>query len=121
LYKYIITKSLIPVISDNLNTYPGSKDVWEFLRFKWRPINYQIGFINLNNDKLYKWDKNTEEHNIWGMSKIFISDMAELDDENLFENMLVYGDLSKKHFEFLNSNRTFLKDREMIRLYAFKK
>ncbi len=121
LYKYIITTSKIPVISDNLNTSPGSMDVWKYLKFVWNPKNYTIGYINLQIDRIYNWNKKTEDHNIWGMSKTFISDMAELDDENLFENMLEYGDLSKQHYVFLNTNKAYLKDREMVRLYACRK
>ncbi len=121
LYKYIVTTSEIPVISDNLNTSPGSMDVWKSLRFKWNPKNYIIGYINLHSDRVFRWTKKTEDHNIWGMSQVFISDMAELDDENLFENMLEFDDLSSQHYKFLNDNKVYLKDREMIRLYAFKK
>lgn len=83
LYKYIIATSKIPVISDNLNTLPGSMDVWKSLRFDWNPKNYRISYINLLNAKVYKWNKRTEDHNIWGMSKDFIADMEEIIDDNL--------------------------------------
>lgn len=121
LYKYAITESDLPIISDKLQTLPGSVSVWKKLRFKWRQSKYEIGYIDLKADRIHVWNKNTQEHLIWGMPGNMLSDFEEFGDEDLYYDMLKGGDISQRHYDFLVQNKDYLKDRGHIRLYVGKK
>ena len=121
LYKIVITTSDIPIISDNLNTLPGSFNIWKYLRFSWKPKNYQIGYINLSYNRIYKWSGKTPDHHICGMQTILLNDYQELENDDIFDEMLEMDDLSKDHYLFLSKYKKYLKDRDYIRLLVTRK
>lgn len=119
LYEYCFTNLNLPVISDNIQTRPGSYNLWK--SFLINPNEkYEILIFNTEtNNKMKYSTRNFNDYKIWGWDGDFIN-LAQEDPKFLYD-ALKYGDLNSELYAFLNSNIDKVKDRKNIRLLSKKK
>lgn len=115
LYEYSFCYLELPVISDSMQTKPGSSNLWK--KFKERQIisSYEIRVFNTETDHTNVFtNRNYNDYDVWGWDPDFIQMVK--DDPDFLDEALKYKNINTELYRFINSNINKIRDRKKIRL-----
>lgn len=119
LYEYCFLNLELSVISDRIQTKPGSADLWKSFLNSHNELYEILIFNTETNNKMKYSTRNFNDYKIWGWYEDFL-ELAKEDPKFLYD-ALKYGDLNSELYTFLNSNIDKVKNRENIRLLGSKR
>ncbi len=120
LYEYAFCHCNLPIISDKIQTKPGSSDLWKKFQKKQEQSNYEILVLNVEtNHKGLFTTRDYSDYRVWGWDMDFIALIEDTPD--LLYDALDQKDISKELFLFINNNPNRIRNRENILLIGRKK
>lgn len=118
LYKYCIYELDKPLISDKIQTLPGSVTLWKKMKDQSLDENFGIYVLNENTGRkvLFKRPYVFTDYEVWGWDRDFIPFFRK--NPEFIKDAYQDGDISKLQLEYLKSEPRKIKDRSHIKLIA---